>query len=65
MKIANHLESDQFWGKYDPIGGIVVTARDVRGGLFFHGAGRGKVENPRGGAKKRINRSIPKILQNA
>ena len=25
MKIANHLESDQFWGKYDPIGGIVVT----------------------------------------
>ena len=25
MKIANHLESDQFWGKYDPIGGVVVT----------------------------------------
>ena len=25
MKIANHLESDQFWGKYDPIVGVVVT----------------------------------------
>ena len=36
----------------------------MRGSLFFRGAGRGKGENPRGGAKKRVNRLIPKILQN-
>ena len=52
---------------------ILVNSRDVRGGLFFHGAGRGGVgrgkgENPRGGAgrggaKKRVNRPIPKVLQ--
>ena len=55
---------------------IDMQIRDVRGGLFFCGAGRGKGKNPRGGAgqrgkstgrggaKKSVNRLIPKILQN-
>ena len=32
-----------------------AATRDVRGGLFFCGAGRGKGKNPRGGAKVKIH----------
>ena len=35
--------------------------RDVRGGAFSSGAGRGEDKNPRGGAKERVNRLIQKF----
>ena len=41
----------------------MVNVRDVWGGLFFCGA-RVKIRRAgQGGAKKRVNRLIPKILQ--
>ena len=44
--------------------------RDVRGGAFSSGAGRGEDENPRGGpgrgrAKKRVNQLIQKFDKSA
>ena len=46
--------------------------RDVRGGAFSSGAGRGQKsagrgegENPRGGAKERVNRLIQKFDKSA
>ena len=55
----------------------VVGSRDVRGGAFssgagrggartkIRGAGRGEGENPRGGAKERVNRLIQKFENSA
>ena len=49
-----------------------VSTRDVRGGAFSSGAGRGQKsagrgegENPRGGAKERVNRLIQKFDKSA
>ena len=46
-------------------GAIAVLTRDVRGGVFSSGAGRGEGENPRGGAKERVNRLIQKFDKSA
>ena len=50
----------------------VIGSRDVRGGAFSSGAGRGEDENPRGeggnprgGAKKRVNQLIQKFDKSA
>ena len=55
----------------------MVCSRDVRGGAFSSGAGRGQKsagrggvgrgegENPRGGAKERVNRLIQKFDKSA
>ena len=47
-----------------------IPTRDVRGGAFSSGAGRGEDENPRGGprrggAKKRVNQMIWKFYKSA
>ena len=47
-----------------------LETRDVRGGAFSSGAGRGKDENPRGGpgrggAKKRVNQLIQNLDKSA
>ena len=42
-----------------------VHTRDVRGGVFSSGAGRGEDENPRGGAKKRANQWIKIFYKSA
>ena len=55
-KIQSNIYNSKFWVNCFRCGSIY--SRDVRGGAFSSGAGRGDDENPRGGAKMKIRGAV-------